>query len=541
MSGKLIRFHEYLRANQVFLYIYFASIACIIVGMFFSRALLSIGQISMAANWLLEGGFPTKWQMLKRNREAFLFAGLYLVHVLWLFNTDDLSYAAKDLRIKMPILLFPIVFASTNLLAQKRFRNILSFFLLAIFTATAAMWYYYFNHDIGRDAREVSFLFSHIRFALMLCLAVSVSIYFTAKFNSKWSLLFLGLSLYFTFFMLYFIFMTGIVILVALILAMFLMYLRRSNSSPMIRRTIFAFLALVFILLSGYIWISAKDYVSVNRQKEVVELERTMSGRPYHQWYRDFGYTIRENGYLVYQNVSFEEIKGAWNARSEMKVDYMDGIEEREDVLLRYLASKGLPKDSLAIAMLSDAEVKAIEQGVTNVNYVGKPEFYQRLFNTFWQIDTYLSGGNFNEHSFGMRMEFWKTGMNVIKRHFWFGTGTGDIENEFQVQYELDQTSLLPEYRYRSHNQFISIWATFGIFGFLYFLIVVFYPAWLARTNFLYTSFFLIFFLSMLPEDTLETQMGISFYTFFNSLLFFGWRKRNQDSRASSTRSGEMS
>jgi hypothetical protein len=43
--------------------------------------------------------------------------------------------------------------------------------------------------------------------------------------------------------------------------------------------------------------------------------------------------------------------------------------------------------------------------------------------------------------------------------------------------------------------------------------------------------FFIIIFMSMLTEDTLETQAGATFFAFFNALLLFG-RRRHSDGLA---------
>lgn len=522
LSG-LRSLHSCLVRNKVFLVIYYLSIAAILIGFLYSRALLSIGQIAMAANYLLEGDYKRKIHALSRNWIAYVLAGLYVVHVIFLINTEDFAYAAKDLRIKLPMLLFPIVLASTNFIKGLRMKYVAFSFVALVFSGTLVIWVNYLVHsnDI-QDMREASFLISHIRFALMICLGIAINIYFSTKTRIKTTLLLTALNIYFLIYMVQFAYITGLAILAILLLFMMVYYLRRSRMHLVVKRTIVVLMSTMFMALSAFIVVSAMDYLRFHEKKNVTDLEQTPSGRPYHQWYRDYGYEIRENGYLVYQNVAFEELKQEWNKRSTMDFDYLDGkLQDHEDILLRFLSSKGLPKDSVAISMLSQSEVSAIENGITNVNYMNRSNLYRRLFNLYWQIDTYFSGGNFNEHSLGMRLEFWKTGIHVIERFFWFGTGTGDINMEFQRQYTIDDSKLLPELRYRSHNQAITFWAAFGIFGFLYFLVVLFLPLRFAKNNFLYLSFFLIFFLSILAEDTIETQIGVSFYTFFNSLLLF--------------------
>jgi hypothetical protein len=103
------------------------------------------------------------------------------------------------------------------------------------------------------------------------------------------------------------------------------------------------------------------------------------------------------------------------------------------------------------------------------------------------------------------------------------GVGTGDLGNAFQEEYEKNGSLLDNEFRWRSHNQFLTIFASFGVFGFLWFMFSLVYPA--ARLgkfhDFYYLSFFIIIVLSMLTEDTLETQAGVTPFAFFTSFYLF--------------------
>ena len=61
----------------------------------------------------------------------------------------------------------------------------------------------------------------------------------------------------------------------------------------------------------------------------------------------------------------------------------------------------------------------------------------------------------------------------------------------------------------------------FGIIGMFWFLGALFYPIIAEKKilDFFYLTFFTIAFLSMLTEDTLESQAGVTFFAFFNSLF----------------------
>ena len=84
--------------------------------------------------------------------------------------------------------------------------------------------------------------------------------------------------------------------------------------------------------------------------------------------------------------------------------------------------------------------------------------------------------------------------------------------------------SLLDErWRLRSHNQYLSIAVAFGITGLLWFIFTLIYPLIRqARSgDYLYVFFIIISILSMVTEDTLETQAGVTFFALFTCIFLF--------------------
>ena len=121
------------------------------------------------------------------------------------------------------------------------------------------------------------------------------------------------------------------------------------------------------------------------------------------------------------------------------------------------------------------------------------------------------------------RLEFWKTARAIIKENWLTGVGTGDLGRAFTQEYDKNGSLLDKEFRWRSHNQFLSIFASFGIVGFAWFIFSLIYPAIRLGKfhDFYYLSFFIIIILSMLTEDTLETQAGVTPFAFFTSFYLF--------------------
>ena len=495
-----------------------------LVGLLYSRAMLSMGQIALAATFILEGNWKEKWHTFTRDRFALFFVGLFLIHVIGLIYTENFDYALKDLRIKVPLLFFPVILSSIRVIDARLIKQVNYLFILLVFSRTIAIYVYYlWNIESIPDLRQAFFHISHIRFSLMVLLSLALTLYYMKPASTPWFILGVVLCLHFLFFFFYFELITGLVIsLCVLPLALHLLS-REAHPVSKVFKYGARLLSLFFIGVLSYIIIMGLSFSHLQENKEHQDLQRTVNGNKYDQAYLwEQGSRMRENGNLVHQNVCFEELERELNKRSDITIRYFDTTYvNTEDVLLRYLTSRNLTKDSMGVAALSDVEINSIEHNVTNVEHLGMPGLVVRVKEIIWELHHYKNGENFNGHSLSMRLEFWKTGWMAWKRHFWTGVGTGDVEEKMQEQYELNASLLTPEWRFRSHNQFISIGLALGLGGFIYLVASLVIPFYRKRSDYFYTCFMTIIIISMFAEDTLETQIGVGFFAFFNSFYFF--------------------
>jgi O-antigen ligase len=127
------------------------------------------------------------------------------------------------------------------------------------------------------------------------------------------------------------------------------------------------------------------------------------------------------------------------------------------------------------------------------------------------------------------RLEYLKASIKLIKKHFWTGVGTGDIEDVLYDQYEEMNSELKAEFMFHAHNQFLTFFITFGIFGFIWFIVALIYPPILQGrfSDYFFATFFIIMVWSMLSDDTLDTQAGVTLFAFFTTFLMFGKEKKN--------------
>jgi O-antigen ligase len=108
----------------------------------------------------------------------------------------------------------------------------------------------------------------------------------------------------------------------------------------------------------------------------------------------------------------------------------------------------------------------------------------------------------------------------IIKHHVWMGVGTGDVKDAFQSAYTMNDSPLDKTYRLRAHNQYLTMWVTYGLFGLIAFTTIVFWPVLKdKRRDSLTIMIVLLVSLSYLTEDTLESQAGVMFMAFFYMLF----------------------
>jgi len=508
-------------------YIYLFSLALLVASLPFSLFLISVSQFGLIINWVIEGNLKKKLIAFYQNKPALFFTSLFFLHIIGLIYTSDFNYAFKDIRTKIPLLLIPLVMATSKPLLKKELNAILFVFMAAITVATFICTYYYFSHVVN-DIRETSRFISHIRFSLMICLTIVFTLYYLFKEKTSSRLYKIILSLLFLWllaFLVLFESMTGISILIIL----FLFFLIRTifSKTAVIYR-VASFLVILVLFISSYFYIAGavKEYY----HKNLIDFSKLETSTSHGNLYSNDTTSLEsENGNLIWVNISNKELAEEWAKKSTYDFNGLDDKNQKiQFTLIRYLASKGLKKDHEGFKQLKDNEIRAIEKGITSVSFFEKMTLKKRIHQILGEYENYKKDGNANGLSVMLKVEFIKASLEIIKEHFIFGVGTGDVNIAFKEQYEKTNSLLKPEYRWRSHNQYLSVFVAFGVVGFMLFMISLFYPPFLLKkfNDYRYLAFFIIFVVSMLTEDTIETQVGVTFYAFFSALFLFGYSNK---------------
>jgi hypothetical protein len=498
-----------------------------VVGLPFSLLLMSLSQFFVVGNWILEADFKTKWNRFKSQRLAWMLCGIFILLLPGLLYTQNMNDALKLVRINLPFFIFPFFLSSSPPLKKSWYELLLKISLIAVFLATLTctciglpQW---LNGEFS-DIRQISLFISHIRFALLIDLSILIGIWILATNEVKihawerWILLIMILWMFVFLFILQSL--TGIAILLLILLIWGITYVFKTYSLK--KGSLFLSIpALLFIGIFFLLTNSWKHYHTPDSKYSKPLAIHTKLGNSY-----THNLDIIENGHYVNSYVCDKELREAWKLRSKICIDSNDNKGHLTySTLIRFLNSKGFPKDAEGVSSLSEKEIHFIEQGIANVNYIGLWGIRMRLYQLFWELDYSQRGGKAPiGYSVMMKLEFWNTAFSIIKQHPILGVGTGDVTDAFKEQYTKSNTWLNEKWRLTSHNYYLYTAVAMGIPGLIIFLVLIITPfiqTFQKSSYFPFTLFFGIAMISMLTEDTLNTQAGTSFVAFFYCFFLF--------------------
>lgn len=488
------------------------------IGLVFSKLILSISQFTFVGLLILEFNWKSKIIKIKQEKPALFFLSIYIIFVLGMIWTSNFSYGLHDLKIKLPLLLLPIVFVLTENISKKNVYLILGLFVLVIFSKTLESLWIIFDPNIENTIENISNNISHIRYSIFILFSI-FSLYYLQKryFLRKYQkLLSLITILWFVVFLVIIQSFTGIVIFILLLFSSQI-YKFRYNKKVL---TIIGASIIVILSISGIYLSNQINSFRISDKTNINKLEKlTENGNLY---FHDTTNVLVENGNKVGLYQCDKELKEQWNKRSVMNFDSLDFTGYKiKQTLKRYLSSKGLRKDSAGIWQLNQNDIKNIEKGNTNYRYTNNLNILGRIYKTIWQIDYYSKTKNPNDQSITQRIEFIKTSFHIIEHNILIGVGTGDVEDSFKNQYITDKTKLKSENQLRAHNQIVTNILSIGIILGMWFLFAFIYPFIKNKKykEYLPTIFFILAFLSMFTDDILETSISVGFISFFYSLL----------------------
>ncbi|PCJ80349.1 MAG: hypothetical protein COA49_08930 [Bacteroidetes bacterium] len=441
-------------------------------------------------------------------------AGLFVWHVIGLLWTENLVEGLATLQIKLPILIVPLSLMTVPWRKDVWMSRLLSSFVFS--TALAALSGLLLGglrSYLGADLHpsEWSPFISHIRMGILLAISQGGLIIYSLRDRR-------------------FIIPT---ILYAVIACSFIWQTQTVTGAGMMGVAILY--GLTHKLVKGSVY-KVIIIISVATAALAIVIFATIfpgappSHLPSHtRWGAPYIHmqekVLEENGNKVWNNLAWAEAKPEWNKRSTYDFNGNDDRgQEIKITLSRYLTSMGLPKDGYTVRNLSDEDVHFIELGHSSINEESESGMSLRIDALRYEIGNWLDGGNPSGNSVTQRVIYFKTGLHILFHNdiktILLGVGTGDLPDAFSEAYKELDTKLKPQFRHRTHNQYLAWWIAGGVFALVLWLLVLIFSwkrdeMWLDVGRLTWWAVAL----SCIAEDTLETQAGVTFAVF--SIVLF--------------------
>lgn len=494
----------------------------------FSKFTLSIGLFFLTINWLLEGDWRSKTLVFINRKSLWIFLLVYLSVFISLFYSNNTSFALKELKLWLPILLIPIVIGTSSPITNNELKYLLLAFCIAVFVSTIISLTFFIRdyQTLGQDLRYLSPFVSHIRLSLMVNLSTFILIFLTLKKNFFVSLtirfLLILLASWFIIFLFILQSVNGIIILFSVIIIIVTCWVFKIKSL-VIKISTITFFVLLLLTISIYITHAVGSFYYRNTVDFKTLPKITQNSNPY---VHDTLQRQYENSNLVWINICQKELIQGWERLCKLYPSNQNrDYSSIEYGLIRYLTSKGLNKDSIGVSKLDSIDFKLINNNVSSVIFrEHKFGVYPRLYQLLWEIDKYRNTDDPNGSTLLQRYVYFKASWAIIKKNILFGVGVGDGQDFLMDYYNTSNVNLDKQFWFISHNQYLTIWIASGLIGLILFISGLLIPVFIERRGFnmLSVAFLSIILLSMLTEDTLETHVGVTFTALFYSFIIFG-------------------
>lgn len=162
------------------------------VGMIASTAMMSMGVIGLAINWVINRQVGRTLRQWSRNPVLWSLVALFgmlFLSGLWSENT---TYWVDRMRMKLPFLLMPAALLAIPRFDRQVYYPLLGFFVLLMAAISGYLTGWYFSHfDVVNESYERGQVLPtpvmHIRFSLMVAYSVAICIVFVREgWHLRW-------------------------------------------------------------------------------------------------------------------------------------------------------------------------------------------------------------------------------------------------------------------------------------------------------------------------------------------------------------------
>ena len=469
----------------------------------------SVGMGLIALSWFIS--FFNR-QLTSPTNKYLLFSmvGLFTWQIMGLLWTDNIPEGLATLQIKLPLFIVPLSLLTVKWNSKLWIERVLQVFVLSIFFAASAgllIGFYKTQTGVSLQPSQWSPFISHIRMGILLALGWGgLLVHQSEKYRILIFIYAIVAGVY--------IWQTQSVTGAGMLFITTVLSLQKKWRVSVVAVSLISGFWLMWTLIPGPPLTTLPSHTSW--------------GAPYTHY---MDRVLEENGNKVWSSLAWDEMRPEWNDKSECDFDSKDlKGQDIKYTLMRYLTSMGVPKDGLAVRNLRLKDVLAIESGNTSINQEISSGLSLRLDELKFEVGNFIDGGNPSGNSVTQRWEYFKVGLYIAKENLLLGVGTGDLPDAFHRAYvELD-TRLFPQFRHRTHNQFLAWMIAGGVISLLLF-VLTFVFSWQrdlsTKTNKTGRIAWWVIVISCLAEDTFETQAGITFAV-IAIVLFSLYDKRSQ-------------
>ena len=144
------------------------------------------------------------------------------------------------------------------------------------------------------------------------------------------------------------------------------------------------------------------------------------------------------------------------------------------------------------------------------LSYQFSESFRNRIKLTKQDVGVLFEQKDRNWHSVSMRVEAFTTGLQLLKKHFFIGVGIGDVGEEVQKQYVINNSKLELVNRKKPHHQFLENALQSGVLSPVLLLLILVLPLFIKRyRNPLLVATMVALIAAMQFESILERQSTV--------------------------------
>jgi len=220
-----------------------------------------------------------------------------------------------------------------------------------------------------------------------------------------------------------------------------------------------------------------------------------------------------ENGHYTWLFVCESELKSLWNKKSAIAYD---GNDKQGNLLkytlIRYLASKGLTKDSSGLSALNSNDIGYIERGIPNYLYVNRVSIRSKLYRLIWNIDMHYKKAYSSNNFVNEYLSKASILKNFRVKAFIIGVGRGSLANSID-EYTGDRSLE----HFHLENTYLNMLISYGILSTILFLALFIYIFVYKKRYVIPYAYItmVVLAISMLFIDVLENSSSIIFIGFF--------------------------